>query len=86
MRAVSITHVEYEPFRMCLRINIDELAEYMATDDVSMKRFKQGVKNVAAMLKGMMSDDSTDFGTTLNTPLRRTGVLMRMSLDSEPLW
>mgnify|MGYP005987925553 CR=1 FL=1 len=55
MRAVSITHVEYELISYVLtEINIDELAEYMATDDVSMKRFKQGAKNVGLMLKGMM--------------------------------
>ncbi len=38
-----------------MEINIEGLAEYMATDSVSKKRFEQGAKNVGLMLKGMMA-------------------------------
>lgn len=55
MRAVSITHVEYEVLmHVFMEINIEGLAEYMVTDSVSKKRFEQGAKNVGLMLKGMM--------------------------------
>tara|TARA_Y100000361_G_scaffold149155_1_gene163004 strand:- start:1101 stop:1376 length:276 start_codon:yes stop_codon:yes gene_type:complete len=50
-RAQTVTHVEYEVLDWILHnIDVAELHEVMATDDVSSKRFDTGVSNVTKLI------------------------------------
>ena len=50
-RAQTVPHVEYEVLDWILHnIDVAELHEVMATDDISEKRFDQGVTNVTKLI------------------------------------
>ena len=53
-RAQTVVHVEYEVLDWILHnIDVAELHEVMATDDISEKRFKQGVTNVTKLINNL---------------------------------
>lgn len=53
-RAQTVVHVEYEVLDWILHnIDVAELHEVMTTDDVSTKRFKQGVTNVTKLIHNL---------------------------------
>ena len=53
-RAQNVTHVEYECLDWILHnIDMSELHEVMATDEVSKKRFETGITNVAKLISNL---------------------------------
>jgi len=56
MRAESIPHVEYEILNEVINnIEIADVQDAMVTDTVTEKRFKTGAKNVAKLLRNLMT-------------------------------
>ena len=56
MRAESIPHVEYEILNEVIsNIDIADVQDAMVTDAVTEKRFKTGAKNVAKLIRNLMS-------------------------------
>ena len=56
MRAESIPHVEYEILSEVINnIDIADVQDAMVTDAVTEKRFKTAAKNVAKLLRNLMT-------------------------------
>ena len=56
MRAKTVTHVEYEILKQVLEnIPLDEVETSMVNDSVTEKRFTTAAKNVAVLIRNLMT-------------------------------
>lgn len=56
VKAKSVAHAEYEILGECLNnIPLNDVQEALVNDEVSEKRFKQGAKNVATLIRNLMA-------------------------------